>query len=137
MIESATQEKKVPFVMPKKPETAAPKIEDPLEYYEIRNVEFPNLPVQVSWDGGGPESKADKSHYVRNGKVKRWEFATGNTYQIPRSLANYLNNLSVPDPEAVVDPATGQLKMGDPTRRRNRYTCILKMGYVPSADKKA
>lgn len=136
MNESATQEKKAPFVMPKKTETIAPKIDDPLEYYEVRNVEFDKLNVQVSWDGGGPDSKADKSHYVKDGRIKRWELATGKIHLIPRSLANYLNNLSVPDPESEVDPVTGQLKMGDPTRRRNRYTCVLKHGYVPPAEKK-
>lgn len=139
MSASATQEKRAPFVMPPKPETVDLKIEDPLEWYEIRNVEFPNLPVQVSWDGGGPESKADKRHYVQNGKLKRWEFASGKIYLIPRSLADYLNSakLTCPDPESEVDPKTGQLKMGDPNRRRNRYVCVLKRDYVPPAETKA
>lgn len=129
-----TQEKKAPFTMPKKAEP--PKFEDPLEYYEVTNVEFPNLPVQVCWDGGGPESKADKSHYIKDGRQKRWELATGKVHRIPRSLAEYLNRLSVPDPEAETD-ADGMVKTMNLGKVRKRYTCILMRDYVPPAETKA
>lgn len=139
MSETATQEKKAPFVMPKKQETAVPKIEDPLEYYKITNHEFPNLPIQVSWDGGGPESKADKKHYIENGRQKRWEFKSGGIYQIPRSLADYLNSdgLTTPDPEQEYDPVTKQMVTSKLDQRRTRYSAVMLHGYVPPAEAKA
>jgi hypothetical protein len=138
MSESATQEKKAPFVMPKKTETAAPKIDDPMEWYKITNHEFPNLKVQVSWDGGGPDSKAEKSHYFVNGRQKRWEFESGTTCQIPRSLADYLNGaqMTPPDPELVFDPVTKQMVTSKLDQRRTRYSAILVRGYVPPAETK-
>lgn len=130
-----TQEKPAKFVMPKKTneiKDAVQEIDDPLEYYEVTHVEFPQLPVVVSWDGGGPETRSNKDHYrIGGNKIKRWSLTSGKIHQIPRSLADYLNDLSVPDPETTVNPSTGQVINEDPGHRRKRFSCILKRNYVP------